>query len=220
MKLCWPCIREALHAYATPCMREHRGSRLWRRWRGGDALRRGGWRRCWARAWRLPSATATRPRASTACRPTPPSATPPAPSRRVSRSGTSPLQDTRASLVAGHTLDAAVIGAWHCLQPSAVDCDSAGAEQARLGAGRGSHAKPYYHAPGAAGENPALPSDRGQRAGGLQVVRAELVAPLVARVLAEQKASHPRAGAASADGSFPAVRASPCCALCSVLSTT
>ena len=42
-----------------------------------------------------------------------------------------------------------------------------------------------------------------------QVVRAELVAPLVARALAEQKAAHPRAGGAGADASFPAVRPNP-----------
>jgi len=39
-----------------------------------------------------------------------------------------------------------------------------------------------------------------------QVVRAELVAPAVARALAEQRGGQPRAGA---DGGFPAVRAPP-----------
>ncbi|KAK9821420.1 hypothetical protein WJX81_002272 [Elliptochloris bilobata] len=47
----------------------------------------------------------------------------------------------------------------------------------------------------------------GDAAGAEQVVRAELVAPLVAHALAEQKAARPRAGGASADGSFPAVLA-------------
>lgn len=37
-----------------------------------------------------------------------------------------------------------------------------------------------------------------------QVVRTELVAPLVARALAEQRAAHPRPGGAPADGAFPA----------------
>jgi len=43
-----------------------------------------------------------------------------------------------------------------------------------------------------------------------QVVRAELVAPAVARALAEQRGGQPRAGA---DGGFPAVRDPQACAL-------